>query len=297
MNPRERGFLLLTSQLGDPERRPLTAVRFRRLAQRMQGEKKPADDRELTVEDLKRLGFGGGEAARILALLSEEDRLDHYLARAERSGCHCLTPFSGFYPQELENALGTDAPAVLWYRGDAQLLRNPKIALVGSRDIGPENAEFARQAGIAAARQGFTLVSGNARGADRIAQDACLEAGGSVISIVADALTAHTPSERHLFLCEDSFDLPFSNIRALSRNRCIHALGQLVLVAQAALQKGGTWDGTSRNLRLGWSPVYCFADGSDAATVLEQMGAQQISLDQLADLSALPKYSLNLFDQ
>ena len=296
MTGAERGLLLLASQLGDPERRPLTVVRFRRLMQRMRGQKRPDIDRELTAEDLKRLGFGGGEATRILELLSEEERLDAYLARAERSKCHCLTPFSGFYPQELDNALGTDAPSVLWYRGNPELLRNPKIALVGSRDISLENAEFARQAGIAAARQGFTLVSGNARGADRIAQDACLDAGGTVISIVADALTGHTPSERHLYLCEDSFDLPFSNIRALSRNRSIHALGQMVLVAQATLQKGGTWDGTSRNLRFGWNRVFCFDDGSDACQVLTQMGAEHISVDQLADLKALPKRDKNLFD-
>ena len=32
MNGKERGFLLLTSHLGDPERKPLTVAQFRQLA-------------------------------------------------------------------------------------------------------------------------------------------------------------------------------------------------------------------------------------------------------------------------
>jgi hypothetical protein len=68
----------------------------------------------------------------------------------------------------------------------------------------------------------------------------------------------------------------------------IHALGDKVLVAQATLQSGGTWDGTARNLRFGWSPVYCYNDGSEAAQTLAQMGAELITMEQLGDFEALP---------
>ena len=90
-----------------------------------------------------------------------------------------------------------------------------------------------------------------------------------------------------LYLSEDGFDEEFSAQRALSRNRCIHALGRMVFVAQCDLQKGGTWSGTVRNLRFGWSPVACFRDGSEAAEQLEQMGAYQISLPELRDFADL----------
>ena len=56
MNPRERGFLLLTSHLGNPERKPLTVAQFRNLAQRMAGASAPAQDRELTARDLVAMG-------------------------------------------------------------------------------------------------------------------------------------------------------------------------------------------------------------------------------------------------
>lgn len=291
----ERGFLLLCSHLGDPERKCLTTARFRSLILRMQNAEKPNSDRDLLPSDLMAVGCGPEEAAQIIRLLSEEDRLDRYLRRAELAGCHPLTPFSGHYPRDLEQRLGHDAPAALWYRGDMSLLDGPRIALVGSRDLFPENAHFAHSAGAEAAKQGFVLVSGNARGADRTAQDAALAAGGRVISILADALCNHVPGDRTLYLCEDSYDLGFSAQRALSRNRLIHAMGKITLAAQSNLKNGGTWDGCVKNLRFGWSPLYCFDDGRESTRRLCQMGAQAAATGDLADLNALCREELRLF--
>ena len=86
-------------------------------------------------------------------------------------------------------------------------------------------------------------------------------------------------------------------IWALRRNRVIHALGEVTLVAQSDLGIGGTWSGTTTNLKAGWSPVYCFDDGSDAARELEQMGAILITADGLQDLHILRTIAQNLFDQ
>ena len=92
--------------------------------------------------------------------------------------------------------------------------------------------------------------------------DACLAAGGRVISVVADELTRNNGTENMLYISEEGYDEPFSTLRALSRNRVIHTLGRMVFVAQSSLEKGGTWDGTAKNLHFGWSPVACFRDGS-----------------------------------
>ena len=285
----ERGFLLLTSLLGDPERRPLTLAQFRALTNRAAHMEQPDSLRDLEERDLVTLGCDPELARRILALLDEEDRLDYYLAKGKRAGCVPVTRVSAQYPWELRSRLGAEAPGCLWAKGDLSLLDKPAVALVGSRDLNPANREFAREVGRQAAIQGFTLVSGNARGADREAQNACLEAGGRVISIVADELAKQPVRERMLYLSEDDFDQPFSKIRALSRNRSVHAWSGKTFVAQATLQKGGTWDGTSRNLRFGWSSVYCFADGSDATTVLGQMGASPVTVKDLDDFEALPE--------
>lgn len=297
MNGRERGFLLLTSHLGDPQRRPLSAAQFRILAQRARNMERPMEQRELGVSDLIALGYGREMAERILCLLDEENVLEHYLHKGARSGCVPLTRVSTGYPQVVGDRLGEDAPSCLWTKGDISFLTRPMIALVGSRDIAPENRRFARAVGDQAAKQGFVLVSGNARGADKIAQQACLDAGGCVISVVADGLDRCPVSENVLYLSEDVFDGAFSAQRALSRNRIIHCLGSRVFVAQSGLQRGGTWDGTTKNLRQEWSPVYCYLDGSNATELLLQMGAEGVELDDLTNISGLNTRYLGLFDQ
>ena len=242
------------------------------------------------------MGYNRPSAERIVGLLSEAERMMAYAQRGARSGCVPITRISDGYPRLLHKRLSLDTPGVLWAKGDRSLLNAPAVALVGSRDLHPENAEFAREVGIQAARQGYVLISGNARGADREAQEACLAAGGSVISIVADSLLHQAERKNVLYLSEDSYDLPFSTGRALSRNRLIHCMGMLTLVAQCRLEKGGSWDGAVNNLRAHWSALYCFDDGSEAARALADRGAVAIGLSQLKDLGYLRENGLNFFD-
>lgn len=289
MTGAEKGFLLLCCHLGNPERRPLTAAQFRRLARRVRDSEKAPGDRELELSDLIALGYSPPDAKRILGLLGEEVLLERYLAKAVKHGCVPLTRLTSGYPRRILDALGDDAPGCIWARGDLGLLERPGIALVGSRELRPENERFARETGIQAARQDLTLISGNARGADRTAQDACLGSGGGVISIVADRLTDHLPLKNILYLSEEGFDLEFSPQRALSRNRCIHALGISAIAAQCSLKTGGTWDGSVKNLRFGWSPLCVFDDGSESAELLCEMGAEEIGFEELKDLRKLPR--------
>lgn len=287
MTGAEQGFLLLTSHLGDPARPVLTVSQFRTLADRMLRRQPASEERDLQLQDLLSLGYGREMADRILRLLRDESLLHHYISRGKRLDCVPVTRVTDGYPLILRQRLGQDSPGTLWGKGDLSLLNHPAISLVGSRELCLENHAFAQAVGRYAAGQGLVLVSGNARGADRTAQEACLEAGGRVISIVADELWKHPLRERILYLSEEDYDSPFTAQRALSRNRCIHTLGRLVFVAQSGYEKGGTWDGTAKNLRFGWSPVVCFRDGSAASLELEQMGAYLIDTDHLEDFSVL----------
>lgn len=278
MTGAEQGFLLLTGHLGDPASKPLTVAQFRELTRRCRLMEKPTQQRELTVADMKNLGCDEHFARRVIALLNRQEQLAWYMEKARKAGCAPLTRISEHYPDRLHKALGMDAPACLWIKGNHEILDMPRVSLVGSRDLRPENREFARQVGVQAARQGYALVSGNARGADREAQESCLSNGGCVICVVADMLQEHASKERILYVAEEGFDIAFSSFRALSRNRIIHALSEKTFVAQCAFGKGGTWSGSKNNLRQGLSDVYCFCDGSDAQRELCAMGAQPVSL-------------------
>lgn len=281
MNSREEGFLLLTSHLGDPHRRPLTGAQLRELARCMMRSPRPQEDRELKQEDLMAVGCAEEIAGRVITLLRDRQLLHVYLEQGAARGCVPLSRVSQAYPLRIRQCLGLDAPGCIWAKGDLRLLNQSAVALVGSRNLSEYNAEFARKVGQLAAQYGLVLISGNARGADQTAQESCLRAGGSVIAVAADSISKARPRENVLFISEDGFNEAFSSQRALSRNRLIHSMAQITFVAQCSNGTGGTWDGTCRNLRGQWSPVYCLPDGSAAVARLYQMGAHLIKTVEL----------------
>ena len=122
MNPREAGFLLLTSHLGDPHRKVLTAAQLRKLAARIKGGEAPAEQRELEENDLVALGYDRQTAHRIVTLLSQQEQMDWYLRKGALADCYPITRVSPGYPLRLRKRLGEDSPGCLWAKGDVSLL-------------------------------------------------------------------------------------------------------------------------------------------------------------------------------
>ena len=292
----EQGFLLLTSTLGDSQRKPLTIAQFRDLAKRVQAAEREVSSRDLDVEDLRKLGYEESFAQRIFGLLSGTNQLREYLHRAENCDSYPVTRLNPIYPVAVRQRLGLDSPGVLWAKGDVTLLNQPAVAVVGSRDLDQENGKFAEEAGRQIAKQGYVLVSGNARGADKTAQSACLEAGGKVISVVADSLQKQPLVRNVLYLSLDDFDASFSAQRALQRNHVIHSMAQLAIAAQCTVGKGGTWEGILTNLKHGWNPVCIFRDGSNGMTELQNRGVQPIAIQELQDLAELAGQNPNFIN-
>ena len=281
MTAAELGQLLLCCPLPDGLR-PLTLRQYNRFCELVRNARREAEtDRDLVAGDLVALGLEASEAARILALLERKPALEEARQRWSRLGITLCAERSGDYPAELRQRLDGDAPAVLFLMGDRAILQRDSVGLAGSRDLSPEGTAFAETVGRMAARSGLALVSGNARGADRTAQEACLRAGGTVIAYVAERLTKQQPRRGVLFVSEEAPEQSFSSLRALRRNRLIHASGRCTYVAQVRNGIGGTWSGANYHLQKGWSPVYVHADGSAGSRALQQLGAVPVTLREL----------------
>ena len=247
--------------------------------------------RDVTVKDVRRLGYSEYEAGHIVLLLGRERQLDGYLLAAEKAGVTVITRLDNRFPRKLREQLGARCPAALFCRGDLQLLQRPCISVVGSRHLAQPGAQFAAQAGCLAAKEGFTLCSGDAMGADRTAQEACLSNGGSVLIFPATELVYCPVRENVLYAAEGGFELGFSAQRALGRNRFIHAMGEKTLVAQTGFGKGGTWSGSLDNLQHEYSPLFVFDDGSEGARALCARGATPVQA--LTSLQALTPAQLS----
>lgn len=247
--------------------------------------------RDVTVKDVRRLGYSEYEAGHIVSLLGRERQLDGYLLAAEKADVAVITRLDARFPQRLREQLGARCPAALFCRGDLRLLQRPCISVVGSRHLASPGAQFAAQAGRLAAREGFALCSGDAMGADRTAQEACLRGGGSVLIFPATELVYCPARENVLYAAEGGFELGFSAQRALGRNRFIHAMGEKTLVAQTGFGKGGTWSGSLDNLQHEYSPLFVFDDKSEGAQALCARGATPVQA--LTSLQALTPAQLS----
>ena len=247
--------------------------------------------RDVTVKDVRRLGYSEYEAGHIVSLLGRERQLDGYLLAAEKADVAVITRLDARFPQRLREQLGARCPAALFCRGDLELLQSVCVSVVGSRHLASPGAQFAAQAGRLAAREGFTLCSGDAMGADRTAQEACLRGGGSVLIFPATELVYCPARENVLYAAEGGFELGFSAQRALGRNRFIHAMGEKTLVAQTSFGKGGTWNGSLDNLQHEYSPLFVFDDGSEGARALCARGATPVQA--LTSLQALTPAQLS----
>ena len=247
--------------------------------------------RDVTVKDVRRLGYSEYEAGHIVSLLGRERQLDGYLLAAEKADVAVITRLDARFPQRLREQLGARCPAALFCRGDLELLQSVCVSVVGSRHLASPGAQFAAQAGRLAAREGFTLCSGDAMGADRTAQEACLSNGGSVLIFPATELVYCPIRKNTLYAAEGGFELGFSAQRALGRNRFIHAMGEKTLVAQTGFGKGGTWSGSLDNLQHEYSPLFVFDDGSEGARALCARGATPVQA--LTSLQALTPAQLS----
>ncbi len=295
MTVAEEGVLLLCSTLGQKDCHPLTMPQFRELGLRVRSAHIRDDPlRELNPRDLEQLGYGEEDAKRIVSLLGRQDRMEAYLRTGLEHGCLPVTRLSADYPRRFRDTLGFSCPPVLFCRGDKTLLHRSGIAVVGSREPAAANAAFAAEVGRWAAEQGLVLISGGAAGIDRMAQEACLEAGGSCVIFTADSLLRVKAQERCLFVSTDGYDIPFASYRALYRNHLIHIQGQQVVAAQCTCGKGGTWQGCTENLKRGWSPVYVFADDSQGARALTERGAVPVSCPE--DLEKQGPSQISLFE-
>jgi predicted Rossmann fold nucleotide-binding protein DprA/Smf involved in DNA uptake len=228
--------------------------------------KNPSSLNGLSVEQLtKYLSIVPQEAERIVQLLQRAGRLALGLEYLFSQGIWAVSRRDNLYPKRLRETLKHHAPTVLFGAGQPSLLDKTGIAVVGSRNIDQPGAAFARTVGQRIAEANLTVVSGGARGSDRIAMDGAMDAEGTAIGILADSLEATIRKsdvremllgERLLLLTPYSPTAGFSVGAAMGRNKLIYALAEFAIVVSSDFQTGGTWAGALEAFKGGWCSVF-----------------------------------------
>jgi DNA processing protein len=89
----------------------------------------------------------------------------------------------------------SSSPEFLFVRGDASLLSRPGLSLVGSRGATEPGCQRAEKLARLALENGFTVVSGLARGIDTAAHLGALKAGGKTIAVIGTPIHKFYPKE------------------------------------------------------------------------------------------------------
>lgn len=150
------------------------------------------------------------------------------------------------YPDQLKEI--ADPPPVLFVKGRPDLLQQPQLAIVGSRNPSGVGAKIATEFAHAMAAAGFVITSGMALGIDAASHQGALNAGGLTIAVAGTGLDRVYPA-RHKQLATDivahgalvSEFPPGTTAKAghfPRRNRIISGLCQGLLVVEAAQQSG-----------------------------------------------------------
>lgn len=205
-----------------------------------------------------RLILEHGSAAAALAALPEIARaagVDRYvpcpvevalqeIRAGQAAGGRLICRGEAGYPAALAEV--TDAPPVIWVRGDAALLLRPMVALVGARNASSLGLRMARRLAEGLSEAGFVVVSGLARGIDTEAHRAALT--GGTVAVMAGGVDVIYPAENAV-LAEDvaaqgcliSEQPPGLDPQARHfplRNRIISGLAQALVVVEAAARSG-----------------------------------------------------------
>ena len=166
------------------------------------------------------------------------------LEAARAAGARLLCLGSADSPAALAGL--EDAPPLLWSRGDPGILRRDCLALVGARNASSLGVRMARALSADLGAQGFTIVSGLARGIDAAAHDAALPTGTAavmaggvdVIYPPEHARLAQDIAARGVLLSEQPMGLQPQARHFPRRNRLVAGLSRGVVVVEAAPKSG-----------------------------------------------------------
>ncbi len=202
--------------------------------------------------------------ARIEGLMDRGSALALAMEKWLRAGLWVMTRSDSDYPTRLKKRLRTDSPAVLFGCGDRALLNTGGLAVVGSRNATEQDLAYSRDLGALAAGNGYSIVSGGARGVDEAAMLGALEAEGTVIGVLADnLLRACSTAKYRKYLLANNLVListfypeaGFNTGNAMQRNKYIYCLSDAAMVVHSG-EKGGTWNGALENVKQQWVPLW-----------------------------------------
>jgi DNA processing protein len=199
---------------------------------------------EVSRNELQNAGLSSQQINQLKS--PDEDQVEKELAWADEPGNHIVCYDDSAYPSLLKQT--SNYPALLYCSGDIDLLSNPQIAIVGSRNCTPGGSKTAQDFAAYLSRSGITITSGMAIGIDTHAHIGALTGVGKTIAVTGTGLDKIYPAKNRQL----AYDIHASGLLVTEfplgtsprsenfprRNRIISGLSVATLVVEAARRSG-----------------------------------------------------------
>jgi DNA processing protein len=221
----------------------LGPTRVRKLIERFE---KTENIFQASLTELEAAGLPAA-AAQSIALGKSLQAAEEERVKSETAGARIIALDDDAYPERLKEIY--DPPPVLYVRGDAALLSEPGIAVVGTRHPTPYGIGMSERLACDLANRNLVIISGMARGVDTAAHRGALKAGGKTIAVWGTGIDVVYPRENKK-LAQNILDaggaiiseFPVGTFAAPQnfpiRNRVISGTSIGVLVVEAAEYSG-----------------------------------------------------------
>jgi len=194
---------------------------------------------------LKAAGLGDRLVQRLVDTRRSTD-LDQVLTSIQRQDIKVLTWADDRYPEPLRDI--PQSPPVLYLRGKLSDQDLDGVGIVGTRRYTSYGRQVAEEVARFLAREGFTVVSGLARGIDGFAHRAALDGGGRTIAVLGSGVDQiYPPEHRELagkiahagcVISDYPLGTPPEGQNFPPRNRIISGLSRAVVVIEAGQRSG-----------------------------------------------------------
>jgi len=251
-------------------------------------------ENKLSIEDFFQLsesdwrsqyGFEDKEVEDLKKVKSELANIAFLAETLQNEGYELIPITSPEYSRSLkENLKIAHAPALLYVKGNKQIMQKKSIAIVGSRNAMDKSLKFTDNIAKLASKEFKVVVSGFAKGVDKQALDSAINyKGQSIIVLPQGIMTFGSGFKKYYKQIVDGDVLVLSTFfpkatwqveLAMARNPIIYGLVNEIYVAESS-DKGGTWSGVIDGLRKN-RKIYVRKPDSDennANNLLIQRGA------------------------
>ncbi|MCQ2438011.1 MAG: DNA-processing protein DprA [Clostridia bacterium] len=239
-------LLLTMALLPDHEeyQRPLSTKEFRRLEKQVKdsslkrvGALQGTDVYQLTTT----LNMEDDEAYRIYGLVNRNVQMGILIEKLLLKDIDVVCTFNREYAERIRTYLKDAAPIYYYYHGNYDLFERPAISILGNSGVRttPELRNGIRKLVQNATAHGFSIITGGEPGVSKVALDAVVEFGGTLIDVLGGNMYEHMENEtikslldagRAGIICTEHPEAMLTVSHAANRNRLIFALSDAAFV-------------------------------------------------------------------